>query len=151
MAASSDEPEVMKATRSLDNSEVHSFFFLFLVTKSYSLFMNIILCCWHVSWHLLTDMVVMLTILTILSNEAWSTCSLDSHRPIWWHKGAFSSQDPRNLWLSLVCLVNNFDLPLWSHMYRPNWSLRHGIKNKKWKWQMYAKIIHFITCSTPDL
>ena len=36
-------------------------FFLFLVTKSYSLFINIILCCWHVSWRLLTDMVVMLT------------------------------------------------------------------------------------------
>ena len=36
-------------------------FFLFLVTKSYTLFMNIILCYWHVSWHLLTDMVVMLT------------------------------------------------------------------------------------------
>ena len=27
-------------------------------------------------------------------------------------KGAFSSQDPKNLWLCLVCLVNNFDLPL---------------------------------------
>ena len=35
--------------------------FLFLVTKSYTLFMNVILCCWHVSWHLLTDMVVMFT------------------------------------------------------------------------------------------
>ena len=35
-------------------------FFLFLVTKSYT-FMNVVLCCWHVSWHLLTDMVVMLT------------------------------------------------------------------------------------------
>ena len=41
MAASSDYPEVMKAT-SLDNSQVHSF--LFLVTKSYTLFMNVILC-----------------------------------------------------------------------------------------------------------
>ena len=60
MAASSDYPEVMKAT-SLDNSQVHSF--LFLVTKSYTLFMNVILClcCWHFSWHLLTDMAVMFT------------------------------------------------------------------------------------------
>ena len=31
---------------------------------------------------------------------------------IYIYKGAFSSQDPRNLWLCLVCLVNNFDLPL---------------------------------------
>ena len=30
MAASSDKPEVMKATRSLDNSEVHSFFYFLL-------------------------------------------------------------------------------------------------------------------------
>ena len=51
----------MKATRSLDNSEVNSFF-LFLVTKSYTFnYLNVILCCWHVIWHLLTDMVVMFT------------------------------------------------------------------------------------------
>ena len=31
---------------------------------------------------------------------------------IYIYKGAFSSQDPRKLWLCLVCLVNNFDLPL---------------------------------------
>ena len=31
---------------------------------------------------------------------------------IYIYKGAFSSQDPRNLWLCLVCFVNNFDLPL---------------------------------------
>ena len=31
---------------------------------------------------------------------------------IYIYMGAFSSQDPRNLWLCLVCIVNNFDLPL---------------------------------------
>ena len=84
-----------------------------------------------------------LLILTIISNEAWSTCWLDSRRPICWHiyiyTGAFSSQDPRNLWLCLVCIVSNFDLPLWSRMYTPNWSLHHCIKKKR-KWQIYAKI-----------
>ena len=105
MAASSDEPEVMKATRSLDNSEVHSFFFLFLVTKSYSLFMNIILCCWHVSWHLLTDMVVMLTNIKHYFKWGLVNICLDS-RPICSHKGAFSSQDPRNLWLIMPCLFS---------------------------------------------
>ena len=91
-------------------------------------------------------------ILTIISNEAsfWSTCWLD-RRPICWHKGAFSSEDPRNLWLCLVCLVNNFNLPLWSCMYTPNWSICVILHLKKQKWQIYAKIVHFITCSTPDL
>ena len=64
------------------------------------------------------------------------------------YKGAFSSQDPRNLWLCLVCLVNNFYLPLWSRMYTPNWSLHHCIKKKN-ESDKYM-LIHFITCFMPD-
>ena len=93
-------------------------------------------------------------ILTIILNEAGSTCWLDSHWPICWHifiyKGAFSSQDPRNLWLCLVCLVNNFYLPLWSRMYTPNWSLRHCIEKKKESDKYMPKYIQFITCFMPD-
>ena len=129
MAASSDYLEIMKATRSLDNSEVHSFFYFLL--QKVILYSWILYCAVDMSagicWLTLLSCWL---ILTIISNEAWSTCSLDS-RPICWHKGVFSSQDPRNLWLSPVCLVNNFDLPLWSRLYRPNWSLRHCIYKKK--------------------
>ena len=130
----------MKATRSLDNSEVNSFF-LFLVTKSYTFnYSNVILCCWHVIWHLLTDMVVMFTNiyhyfkLGLVNMLTWqSSANMLTYIYIYIiiYKGAFSSQDPRNLWLCLVCLVNNFDLPLWSHMYTPNWSLHHCIKKTK--------------------
>ena len=132
----------MKATRSVDNSEVHSFFyFLLLKVILYSSILYYAVdmsagICW-LTW------LSCLLVLTIISNEAWSTCSLDSRWPICWHiyinKGAFGSQDPRNLWLCLVCLVNNFYLPLWSRMYTPNWSLHHCIKKKR-KWQIYAKI-----------
>ena len=111
----------MKAT-SLDNSQVHSF--LFLVTKSYTLFMNVVLClcCWHFSWHLLTDMAVMFTNINhyfkwgLVNMLTWQS-SANMLTYIYIYKGAFSSQDPRNLWLCLVCFVNNFDLPLWSRMY----------------------------------
>ena len=135
----------MKAT-SLDNSQVHSF--LFLVTKSYTLFMNVILClcCWHFSWHLLTDMAVIFTNINhyfkwgLVNMLTWqSLANMLTYIYIYICMGAFSSQDPRNLWLCLACIVNNFDLPLWSRMFTPNWSLHHSIKKKR-KWQIYAKI-----------
>ena len=109
---------------------IHRFIlFLFLVTKSSTLFMNVILCCWHFSWHLLTDVVVMFTNINhyfkwgLVNKLTWqSSANVD----IYIYKGAFSSHlGPRNLWLCLACLVNNFDLPLWSRMYTPNWSLHH--------------------------
>ena len=153
MAASSDKPEVMKATRSLDNSEVHSFFYFLLLlllsyTYSWILYYAVDMSgsiCW------LTWLSCWLT-LTIISNEAsfWSTCWLDS-QPICWHKGALSSEDRRNLWLCLVCVVSNFNLPLWSRMYAPNWSIRVKLHLKKRKRQIYAKYCYFITCSMPDL
>ena len=57
MAASSDHPETMEATWSLDNSEVYSFFF-FLFTKSYTLFTIYIV---DMSAGMLTDKVDLLT------------------------------------------------------------------------------------------
>ena len=108
-------------------------FFLFLVTKSHTLFMNVILCCWHVSWHLVTDIVVMFTNINHIQMGLGQHIDLTVvglYVDIDIYKGAFSSQDPRNLWLCLVCLVNNFYLPLWSRMYTPNWSLHHCIKKK---------------------
>ena len=119
--------------------------------------MNIILCCWHVTWHLLTDMADMLTNIVyyfkwgLVNMLTWQSCNIKcwhddtfTHQSIsaaespppgichprqknanagglggkgGWLGGAgidwcISSQDPRNLWLCLVCLVNNFDLPL---------------------------------------
>ena len=71
----------LKATRMLDNSEVHSLF-LFLFTKSYTLFMNIILCGWHVTWHLLTDMVDMMTNIVyyfkwgLVNMLTWQSCNM---------------------------------------------------------------------------
>ena len=60
---------------------------------------------WHVSWHLLTDMVVMLTNIKHYFKWGLVNICLDS-RPICSHKGAFSSQDPRNLWLIMPCLFS---------------------------------------------
>ena len=60
-----------------------------------------------------------------------------------------SSQDPRNLWLCLACLVNNFDLPLWSRIYTRNWSLHHCMK-KKTKVANRPKYSNFVTCFMPD-
>ena len=92
VAAPSDYPEIIESNKDVRQLR-GSFFVLFLFTKSYTLFMNIILCCWHVKWHLLTDMVNMLTNIVnfTISNEAWSTCWLDS-RAICWHEGAFIHQ-----------------------------------------------------------
>ena len=141
----------MKATRSLDNSEVNSFFYLLL--QKVILYSWILYCAVDMSagicWLTWLSCLLIFTCNLIISNKAWSTCWLDSRRPICWdiYKyrpvgdllkswvhgcwiQAFSSQDPRNLWLCLVCLVNNFDLPLWSRMYTPNWSLRHCMKKK---------------------
>ena len=123
----------MKAT-SLDNSQVHSF--LFLVTKSYTLFMNVILClcCWHFSWHLLTDMAVMFTNINhyfkwgLVNMLTWqSSANMLTYIYIW---VLLVHKIQEILWLCLVCVVNNFDLPLWSRMYTPNWSLHHCIKKK---------------------
>ena len=81
MAASSDQPEVMKATRSLDNSEVHSFFyFLLLKVILYPWMLYYVVdmsagICW-LTW------LSCLLILTIISRKAWSTCWLDSRWPI---------------------------------------------------------------------
>ena len=113
MAASSDYPEVVKATRStrsLDNSEVHSFFY-FLLQKVKLLYSWILYYRWHVSWHSLTDMVVMLT--NIKHYFKWGLVNiwLDS-RPICSHKGAFSLQDPRNLWLIMPCLFSGYSIHL---------------------------------------
>ena len=143
----------MKATRSLDNSEVHSFFYFLL--QKVILYSWILYCAVDMSasicWLTWLSCWLILTIISKYEASFWSTCWLDSHRPICWHKGALSSEDRRNLWLCLVCVVSNFNLPLWSHMYAPNWSIRVKLHLKKRKWQIYAKIVHFITCSMPDL
>ena len=167
----SDYPEIMKAIRMLDHSEVYSFFIsfykkLYFIHEYYTMLLtcHLVRICW-LTW--LTCWLILFTI----SNEAWLTCWLDSFT-ICWHKGTFihqsipvaeslppgichpiqgkknvnalgsvgswggggclggagidwciSSQDPRNLWLCLVCLVNNFDLPQLSRMCTPNWGL----------------------------
>ena len=87
----SDYPEIMKAIRMLDHSEVYSFFIsfykkLYFIHEYYTMLLtcHLVRVCW-LTW--LTCWLILFTI----SNEAWLTCWLDSFT-ICWHKGTFIHQ-----------------------------------------------------------
>ena len=97
-----------------------------------------------------------LLILTIISNEAWSTCWLDSRRPICWPIYIYIY-----IWVLLfhkIQEIYGYALFVWwiTLIYLYDHICIHLIEvciivlKKKRKWQIMPKYIHFITCFLPD-
>ena len=131
----------MKATRSLDNSEVHAFFYFLLlkvILYSWILYYAVDMSagiCW-LTW------LSCLLVLTIISNEAWSTCWLDSRWPICWHIyiRVLLVHKIQEFYCSALFVWWITFIYLYDHVCIHLIEVCVIVLKKKRKWQIYAKI-----------